>query len=308
MRVDRLLIIVLSLLTAVPPVRAEISDDQIFDSLIRVIKGQVGDFDTDLWEDARKGGYLLQFAEDIYGDHSEEDFLINSMSLDGTEGNWAVFSGGENIGWVELSGIEFVAIREEDATRLLHIQYSSLHESYVLAQTLSENGVKRERRKVHPDETDGIIEQWKAVGVVIRPKIEAILLADFLRGSREWKAIDLTDFDTVAYLSDASGGRSHIVLRSDEERLSEMDFTAEVALELLESSMRASADGEPDFVHTAEEPSAETAVEKVTKPPPAERKVEEPAPSEDGKVWPWIIGTIVLVIAGGLMLKRRKRS
>ena len=309
MRVERLLIIVLSLLTAVLTVRAELTDDQIFDYLIRPIKGQIGDFDTELWEDVHSGGYLLQFSVDILGDHGKEDFLIDSMGLDWHEGIWRVFSGADTVGWAELSGIEFMAIREEDTVRLLHIRYGGLRWALVIEQTLSENGVDTERREMHPSEADTIIEQWKRAGEVIRPKIKAILLADFLRGSREWKAIDLTDEETIIYSLGSSGGRSHIVLRSDEARLSEMDFTPELALELLELSMRASTDTELDFVYTAQETSNVTVQEKVVKPlRTAQPEVEKPAPSERGRVWPWLVGALLLVLAGRLTLKRRRRN
>ena len=82
MRVGHLLIGILFLITVVLPVRAELSDDQIFDYLIRPIKGQIGDFETGSWEDARNGGYLLQFSADIFGDQEEEGFLDR---LDGFE-------------------------------------------------------------------------------------------------------------------------------------------------------------------------------------------------------------------------------
>ena len=246
--------ILLLTLTAVLPAEAEVSDDQIFDYLYRRIKGQIGNHPVDggLWEDARNGGYLLQFSMDIFGDQDEDDFLVGSMSLNGTAGNWKIFSDGVTMGWVKLSGIEFVAIRERDTTRLLHIGYGGLNYAYVLEQTISKNGIERVRKEVHPRELDGIREQWERNGEVIRPKIKVILLADFLRGSREWKAIDLQDENTVTYTVSNLSRLAYLVLKSDEARLSEMDFTPEMAFELLQSSMQASAEAKPD---AAQEPS-----------------------------------------------------
>ena len=236
------------------------------------------------------------------------------MGLNGTAGDWKIFSGEVAMGWVELSGIEFVAIREEDTTRLLYISYGGLHQTSIVEQTISKNGIERERKFVQPHvqsrELDGIREQWKKTGKVIRPKIKAILLADFLRGSREWKAIDLTDIDTItrSFGSGSIGRRGHIVLKSDEARLSEMDFTPEMAFKLLQSSMRASAEAKPDAVLAPEEPSVINTQEVATTPPPMQPKGEEPVSSKRSKVWLWLVSAIVLALAGGLLLKHRLRN
>ena len=270
-----LLVGILLLITAVLPAHAELSDDQIYDDIYLRIKRRI--FDREPWEHARNGGYLLQFSANIIGDEEEEVFLSNTMFLDGTRGLWTMFSGGDTIGVFTLSRTGVIVLNKEESAQ-------------VRDQSLSENRVIREYKDVASPyyNINDLIEQWKRAGKMIRPKIKAILLADFLSGIREWKVVDLINHDTVLDVN--SSRRGHFVLNSDMARLSEMDFTPEeavdllqsnmrlawlypdkrkppeVALELLQSSMRASAEAKSDAALTTQELFVINTQEVVTIP------------------------------------------
>ena len=313
MRVNTLAIgILLLTLTAMLPAVAEVSDDQIFDLLDHRIENQI--LDRMPWDSAHNGGYLLQFSADIFGDEDKEDFLTHSMSLEGTRGFWTIFSSG-SVRHIELESTAFHVIREGNIVKIPYSAPISLREALVVDQTLSENGVESNWKHVETREYETLLEQWKKAGQLIRPKIKIILLADFLRGNREWKAIDLTDRDTVGFpLGSGIGRYGCIMLKSDEERLSKMDFTPEVALKLLQQSrIRASAiaEAKPDAIDKTEEPSVIDTQEVATPPPPVQSMGEEPPVSSNrSKVWLWLVGAIVLVLAFAvrLLVKRRLRD
>ena len=312
MRVNTLAIDILLLtLTAMLPAVAEVSDDQIFDLLDHRIENQI--LDRMPWDSAHNGGYLLQFSADIFGDEDKEDFLTHSMSLEGTRGFWTIFSGG-SIRHIKLGSTGFHVIREGNTVKIPYSARINFSEALVVDQTLSENGVESNWKHVETREYETLLEQWKKDGQLITPNIKIILLADFLRGNREWKAIDLTDRDTVGFpLGSGIGRYGSIMLKSDEERLSKMDFTPEVALKLLQQSrIRASAIAEtkPDAIDKAEEPSVINTQEVATTHPPAvQSKGEEPPVSSNrSKVWLWLVGAIVLAFAVRLLVKRRLRD
>ena len=313
-RTGYLLVGILLLITAVLPARAEVSDDQIFDYLVLMFQGRLPNHYIDTgsrWEDARKGGYLLQFSVGIFGDQEEEDFLISSMFMNEDIGWWKVFSGEEKIDPTRLPGTKFMVFREEDTTRLLYGAHRKLDYAFVVEQAITKNGNEHEWKSVHPRELAGLWEQWERTGEVIRPKIKVILLADFLRGSREWKAVDLLDGNTVTYSRNPISEVTHIVLKSDKERLSKMDFTPDVAFELLLSILRKIKPYA--VVDSAYKASVINTKEVATIPPHLHPKGEEPALSKRRKLWLWLVGTwlvgaIMLVLVGGLLLKRRLRN
>ena len=287
------------------------------------------------WEYSGSGGYIFKFKLDVAGSDSPETFFNLSIENASHYSRWFVFierNAGYNteyLGELHFPGFAFnLANKNQGISTLLKAYQTDSYAEppfkpfgkYIVAQQISDQGIESHIREVGSDASE---EEHRALindsdnpeGVVLQiPNIEFISLQNLLldedsvwyeyRGE-DWvlqagHLLRLQDVETV----------SEIRTTSDEARIKELIgyFTPELALELLEARLRANADTESDFAYTAQEPSAETAQEQVAKPLPVQPRVEEPAPSERCRVWPWLVGAVVLVLAGGLMFKRRKRN
>ncbi len=186
--------------------------------------------DPYLWNAAGSGGYLFRFSADINGDGQEEQFLGSTTNFNKTRGDWDVHFNGVMVGSINLSGISFIAIRDRDAVRIPYVSYMTGTEAVVVEQTIENGTVKVMERRIHPDQLEQLQTEWTKVGRVIKPKIETILLADFVAGGRVWKEIDLTRDNYCFYNED------YFVLKSDELRLSKINLTPENALRALAAS------------------------------------------------------------------------
>ena len=197
-------------------------------------------------------------------------------------------------------------------------------EKYILEQEISEEGIKRHVRVVGKDATE---EEYLALrsdtdnpeGVIyLKPKIEYISLRNLLMDKDpEW--LEFKDEEWVRpdlrYLHHQDAAKVYEIKRtSNEVRTKELigNFTPEIAIELLQSRIRASAiaEAKPYAVDSVEEPSViKTQEVAAIIPPPVQPKGEEPPVSSNrSKVWLWLVGAIMLVLVVRLLFKLRLRD
>ena len=284
------------------------------------------------WQYSGSGGYIFKFELDVAGNHSPETFVSLSIENSFHYVRWFVFidrNSGYNteyLGELNFPNFTFNLANKNQgrSTVLQPYQPDSYAEpplkpfgTYIREQEISEEGIKRHIREVGNEEYRALRnDSDNPEGVVLQtPKVEYISLRELLMDEHpEW--LELGDYEEwvkpaghFVHVQDAALIRE-ILMTSDEARIKELIgyFTPELAIELLESILGASVEEEPEFFHTPQEPSAVTVQAKVAKPLPVQPEVEEPAPSERGKVWPWLVGAVVLALASGLMLMRRKRN
>lgn len=201
------------------------------------VRNQLGD--PYLWNPANNGGYLLRFSLDLDGDQKNEDFIASTMNFQGSQGSWLVFSHGKQIGSVSLSANKFVAIREGETIILPYGEPYNATEMNAFNNTIRFFRQKILGGSIQIEEVEAkwsdytkIREEWIRDGTEMQPSVDALLLIDYLKGDRKWKAID---FSLSNY--NLSEGQ-YLVLEDDLERLSKVQLTPEDALTMLASESK----------------------------------------------------------------------
>ena len=267
---------------------SEALDKVVYEKLLDIIY----DRSKEGWEYSGSGGYMFRFTLDVAGDKKPETMVRFSIE---TPPRWFLFSDSDSttddnkkyLGELNLPGIGGINIsnKNQGISKLFGTYETSYYVGvpynfeatpfkpfgkYILEEEISEEGIKRHVRVVGKDATD---EEYRALSTftdnpegvtLLKPKIEYISLRNLLMDKdpewlefrfEEWVHVDLY------YLRPQDAAKvSEIKMTSDEARIKELigNFTPELAIELLQSRIRASvnAEAEPDEVDRAEEPSS----------------------------------------------------
>lgn len=266
-------------------------------------RNQLGD--PYLWNPANNGGYLLRFSLDLDGDNKNEDFLASTMNFQGSQGRWLAIADGKQIGSVSLSANKFVAIREGDS---IVLPYSAPYNATEMdsfdktirffRQKISHGDIQVEETKARWTDYIKIREEWIKNGTEMQPSVEALLLIDYLKGDRNWKAVDFSGNDY-----EFSEGQ-HFVLKTDFERLSRIQLTPEDALTML-----ASESYTRPAKHRLGSPSIDDSkmgISRETDQVGSKGKLTPEDPALLKLVWP-VSGILLLILVFGVFSWRRSR-
>ncbi len=258
------------------------------------INGQL--IESEAWDDSLSGGYLFRFSADVWGDADAEHFVTTSSGFSPRAG-WLVYSKQKPInGGLELSAYEFLVIREGDAS--IFPSWSTSGGHTMLVQTWDKHGVNYRSQPVHHEELGKFIQDCKARGQVIRPRLEMLRLVDYLNGSRDWEPVDLRTEEV-----EFRGNTRSIVLKRDIERLETLNLRPEQALEMF-NRMQEPAVEAPSKAKPPTQSRPETASGPAGSPEPRTSSTESPSPS-----WmPTIVIGVTIVAFIIVVLTRRRRG
>lgn len=265
---------------------SEALDKVIYEKLLDIIYNRA----KEGWQYSGSGGYMFRFTLDVAGDKKPETMVRFSIE---DAPYWFLFSDSATDdnkkyqGVLMFSGIGGINIsnKNQGISKLLRTYRTFYYagyppyydkamfkpfEKYILEQEISEEGIKRHVRVVGKDATE---EEYRALardtdnpeGVIyLKPKFEYISLRNLLMDKDpEWLEFRVEEWvhPDLRYLHRQDAAKVYEIRRtSDEARIKELigNFTPELAIELLQSRIRASvsAEAKPDEVDRAEEPSA----------------------------------------------------
>jgi len=218
---------VLCMLWTAGMVQAVIQDSYVSSEARGWIVGQIGD--PYLWGPSINGGYILKFSADIDNDGRPEDFIGTTMGENDTECEWSIYSDGNELGGARFCFNGFTIILNKNEIDWPRWDKVSPLEISVQDQILKDDRITSSRRIVDIEDFAAIQDQWNSAGKKINPKVEAILLTDYVAGDRNWREINHENYKTTL--------TRQPYLKEDEERLSQqIAITPEQALAILEKS------------------------------------------------------------------------
>lgn len=184
-------------------------------------------WDEEMWRNTGNGGYVLRFSLDFDGDGKSEYFLSGTRNMEKTRGSWTLFSGKREIGQLGLSSSSILLVRKDDGVHFLYGFDIDARTATWTDQIVDGAGVSVLESEGTPDQLSALREAWETEGERVIPEVEVLLLSDYVRGSREWRKLDLNG-ERIGFRGD---GR--LFLKGDELKLSDPGFTPELARELL---------------------------------------------------------------------------
>ncbi len=260
------------------------------------IDANIGSMD---WRLSGNGGYLVKMSIDVTGDGHPEIFISYSLASNSRWGaSWKVFDSSFDGDFLPYEGNvflyddlyiyknnEIIELRCKQPPRLARYKESGEREIYRFSFGYPNIAETKESM------TDDEVEKWIEGAIPLMPKIEAMLVMDYLTDpNAEWRGVS----EWSANMSD------YFLIPEDKIRIDESEwFTATVALARLKNESSLSSQSDSGTRHESRRPAK--------KDESGDRSFGKENREKKSGFLIWIPGVIALLMAGIALAKKIAR-